>query len=1224
MADNHQSFRKEVREASIIQWNARGLRCRMPDFRQFVYSNRFPIIVICEPKLSNPIRLSGYESIMSSTCSESSKVVVFIRRELTYVVQHVPPHDENQYVCLTVKKKKVAFTLVGTYLSPSTRFDSKRLEDILTATPGPWIITGDFNAHHPIWGSSKINPTGRRLASFVSDHELSLLNDGSPTFLRGSSYSSCLDLAFVSRRFATRVKWFLDIETHGSDHIPSYLKIKGLASCHSPNTIRRIDWSTFETNMEEACRKGLPSGLQQAIKEATQNAMCTLTCTSMFSKFDVELERLRAIRRRAERRYRRTKSIHDLRIARRTQKKIQRRMEKLESQRWAKFCESLDPRKSLSYIWRTVRGLRTFPEQRVPFKALALFQRREDIEVAEDFCRKIAGQSTYAGALCTDSIMPHSRDSRMDLPFTTEELDAALALCSRSSSPGPDGISYRILCHLGERARNALLDIFNESWRDGNVPQEWKTSRLVPLLKPGKSPLELTSYRPIALASCVGKVMERMILARLEWYLERHKVYPNAMAGFRRLRCSIDNVIDLVTYVQHQKRLKRLSVAMFLDVKGAYDNVAHDAILDALEAVGLGGRVYRWTRNYLHMRSFFVQTDDGPTSQHYTYRGVPQGGVLSPTLFNLVLVRLVERIPSAVQISMYADDICVWTSGVTRPQVRARLQKAATSISAYLCEQGLQISPDKCALVAFTRKPMTSYAISINGQNVCYAKTHKFLGVIIDRDLSWSPHVANLKKRLTAISHVFKFLGGKTWGTSVHAMLQLYRALFLGYLRYSLPVLSNTCRSNIRTIESAQAQALRVCLGLPRCTSTAETVAIAKDYPVTTHMALEVLRAHIRHIARAPFHHLATLPKDRPNASFCQVISTYRDCLPRDYTPAERLLSPPWCLARPQVRLSVPGIRTKAGLSSPALKQLSLLMLHETYKDHLHIYTDGSTNLDGSTGAVTFPEKAVTFQFKTCHRTTSTAAELAALRSALHMLREDLPRKWSIFTDSKAALQCLLSALRRGPQDQLVLEIRQMYHQLVEKGHDITFQWLPGHCGIMGNEQADEAARRAHENAAKESIPLSRTDAATKLRILARDATRSMWNTPGFRYTRLHRLDPSLRLRIPSGLSRIETTALCRLWLGVSFTNAFACRIGMADSAACDSCDSEETIEHILCHCPRYSSQRQSLVTTLARLDDRPLSEQTILECRLMRSSHQKAMRALLRFLRTSDLLERL
>lgn len=185
-----------------------------------------------------------------------------------------------------------------------------------------------------------------------------------------------------------------------------------------------------------------------------------------------------------------------------------------------------------------------------------------------------------------------------------EELEAALASCRRSSSPGHDGITYATLRHLGQEARRVLLDRFNQSWHDGLVPQEWKLSRLVPLLKPGKSPIDLASYRPIALASCVGKVMERMVLTRLEWYLEHYNIYPEIMAGFRRGRSSIDNVIDLVTYIQQQKSLKRLSAALFLDVKGAYDNVTHEAILNALEFVGIGGQLFRWLRSYLSMRAF--------------------------------------------------------------------------------------------------------------------------------------------------------------------------------------------------------------------------------------------------------------------------------------------------------------------------------------------------------------------------------------------------------------------------------------------------------------------------------------------------------------------------------------------------------------------------------------------------------------------------------------------
>uniref|UniRef100_A0A224Z1B3 Tick transposon n=1 Tax=Rhipicephalus zambeziensis TaxID=60191 RepID=A0A224Z1B3_9ACAR len=90
------------------------------------------------------------------------------------------------------------------------------------------------------------------------------------------------------------------------------------------------------------------------------------------------------------------------------------------------------------------------------------------------------------------------------------------------------------------------------------------------------------------------------------------------------------------------------------------------------------------------------------------------------------------------------------------------------------------------------------------------------------------------------------------------------------------------------------------------------------------------------------------------------------------------------------------------------------------------------------------------------------------------------------------------------------------------------------------NTAADDAVKNAHENGEMEPIPLSRSDAAAKINMLARDVARSMWNTPGFLHTRLHSLDPCLRLAIPSGLPRPETTVLYRMWLGVSFTNAFA------------------------------------------------------------------------------------
>lgn len=117
---------------------------------------------------------------MASTSADSSKVIIYIRTELTYIPHLVQPVDigGNQYVCLRLKKHKVAFTLIGAYTSPSSRFDGDRLRDIMTATSGPLNTTGGFNAHRLVSGSSRIDSRGRNLVEFVSDHELSIMNNG--------------------------------------------------------------------------------------------------------------------------------------------------------------------------------------------------------------------------------------------------------------------------------------------------------------------------------------------------------------------------------------------------------------------------------------------------------------------------------------------------------------------------------------------------------------------------------------------------------------------------------------------------------------------------------------------------------------------------------------------------------------------------------------------------------------------------------------------------------------------------------------------------------------------------------------------------------------------------------------------------------------------------------------------------------------------------------------
>lgn len=162
-----------------------------------------------------------------------------------------------------------------------------------------------------------------------------------------------------------------------------------------------------------------------------------------------------------------------------------------------------------------MRSQRFPPQEKYPFRALAVVQRRSEVDVAEDSCKLIVAGATGIPPT-NDRQAPPALDDRLDVMFTMQELDAALASTRRSSAPGPDGITYAALRSLGKEARTLLLSLFNASWSTGTVPEKWKTSRVVALLKPGKAPHALASYRPIALASCVGKVMEKMLLTRLE------------------------------------------------------------------------------------------------------------------------------------------------------------------------------------------------------------------------------------------------------------------------------------------------------------------------------------------------------------------------------------------------------------------------------------------------------------------------------------------------------------------------------------------------------------------------------------------------------------------------------------------------------------------------------------------------------------------------------------
>ncbi|KAM7311904.1 hypothetical protein ISCGN_008811 [Ixodes scapularis] len=265
------------------------------------------------------------------------------------------------------------------------------------------------------------------------------------------------------------------------------------------------------------------------------------------------------------------------------------------------------------------------------------------------------------------------------------ELKRALAsLPRKKSAPGPDGVANQALRNLDEDALPDLLAYLNEVWTTACLPEDWKAT-VLPLLEPGQPSDQPNSYPPIALTSCVGKLLERIILCRLVHHLETVGALPECYAGIRRGRCTADAIADLVTSLEDGKARHRTTDVVLLDISKAFDAVEHNSIVTELKRLGIGDRMLSFIRAFLEGREVQVSAAGVCSTVRRMTRGVPQGSVLSPLLFSVALAalpqaaRICERTIRPVHMAVYADDIAIWAAdrGCCRKTVQKEIAQSS-------------------------------------------------------------------------------------------------------------------------------------------------------------------------------------------------------------------------------------------------------------------------------------------------------------------------------------------------------------------------------------------------------------------------------------------------------------------------------------------------------------------------------------------------------------------
>lgn len=240
----------------------------------------------------------------------------------------------------------------------------------------------------------------------------------------------------------------------------------------------------------------------------------------------------------------------------------------------------------------------------------------------------------------------------------------AIRATTKNSAAGADKIHNSLIRNLSDEAISQLTLYLNKQWEEGTVPAEWKHAVVVMIPKPGKK-LQIENLRPISLTSCLGKLYERIVTRRIQTHLEDGEWYPNTMFGFRANLSTQDILLQLKEEVLETMPKNGENVVMAIDIKGAFDNVSHAAIMEGLNTTNCGKKVHDYVRSFLTDRTATVGLGDLRSDTFQTpCKGTPQGSVISPILFNIAMVNLAKKLSQVQGIShaMYADDITIWTT----------------------------------------------------------------------------------------------------------------------------------------------------------------------------------------------------------------------------------------------------------------------------------------------------------------------------------------------------------------------------------------------------------------------------------------------------------------------------------------------------------------------------------------------------------------------------------
>ena len=225
---------------------------------------------------------------------------------------------------------------------------------------------------------------------------------------------------------------------------------------------------------------------------------------------------------------------------------------------------------------------------------------------------------------------------------------------------------------------------------------------------------------------------------------------------------------------------KTPALDIFRDIVGAFDNVTFRSFVATLQGLGMSKVLTSWIENLLRHRPVLVELY-GVKVKREVVKGNPQGGILSPFLWNCVLNNLLLELRSrGFYVQAYANDLAVLVTGADMLWIRDMVQKAINIATNRALKQELQFSSKKPEIILFTHKRNPdSGSLSMNGTKLELSEEAWLLGVTLDSKLTRKAHITRITRKATTTLMQCRQIVGKTWGIKPSMIKWIYLAMIV-------------------------------------------------------------------------------------------------------------------------------------------------------------------------------------------------------------------------------------------------------------------------------------------------------------------------------------------------------------------------------------------------------------------------------------------------------------